>query len=119
LVEDNKTDYYLALRTSQTTFNTPKETIQPWLEFFLNICLDQAQEAIGLLSNANIERTLSPKQLLVWRFVLSVEEATIRDTADATSVARPTVKQVFERLLELKLVERLGQGRSTRYRKLF
>lgn len=117
LIEDNKSDYYVALRASQTTFGTSGETIEPWVTFFLKICKQQAEQAITLLSGENLERTLSPNQLLVWQYVQSVDEATIRGAAEATDVARPTVKQAFERLLELKLIERFGLGRSTRYRK--
>lgn len=118
LIEDNKTEYYVALRKSQTTFGTTKETVLPWIDFFLGVCTKQAEQAVALLSGENLERTLSPNQLLVWQYVQSVTEATIRDTAEATSVARPTVKQAFDRLLELKFVERVGLGRSSRYRKL-
>ncbi len=118
LIEDNKSDYYVALRASQTTFGTAKETVEPWTAFFLSVCKQQAEQAIGLLSGENLERTLSPNQLLVWQYIQSVDEATIRDAAEATDVARPTVRQAFERLLELKLIERFGLGRSTRYRKL-
>ncbi len=117
LIEDNKSDYYVALRASQTTFGTSGETIEPWVTFFLKVCKQQAEQAITLLSGENLERTLSPNQLLVWQYVQSVDEATIRGAAEATGVARPTVKQAFERLLELKLIERFGLGRSTRYRK--
>jgi len=118
LIEYRKTEYYIALRSSQTTFGTVKETIEPWVTYFLNICSAQAEQAIALLSEESLERTLSPNQLLVWRYVQSITEATIRDTVTATDVARPTVKQAFERLLELKLVERVGLGRGSRYRKL-
>lgn len=118
LIEDNKGDYYVALRASQTTFGTAKETVEPWVAFFLGVCKQQAEQAISLLTGENLERTLSPNQLLVWQYIQSVEEATIRDTTEATGVARPTVRQAFERLLELKLIERFGLGRSTRYRKL-
>ncbi len=118
LIEDNKTDYYVALRASQTTFESPSETVEPWVTFFLNVCMQQAEQAISLLSGENLERTLSPNQLLVWQYVQSVDEATIRGAAESTGVVRPTVRQAFERLLELKLIERFGLGRSTRYRKL-
>jgi Fic family protein len=118
LIEDNKSEYYIALRASQTTFGTSKETIGPWVAFFLSVCRQQAEQAISLLSGADLERTLSPNQLLVWQYIQSVDEATIRDAAETTDVARPTVRQAFDRLLELKLIERFGLGRSTRYRKL-
>ena len=119
LIEDNKTDYYIALRQSQITFRTTDETIEPWTGFFLHILLLQAQQAIKLLSSENIESLLSPNQLLVWKYIQTTNvEVNIKDITGATSVARPTVRQVIERLLKLKKIERIGLGRTTRYRKI-
>lgn len=118
LIEDNKTDYYLALRQSQKTFNTEKENISEWTQFFLNTSLAQVKQALELLSAENIERLLSPKQLLVWHYLEQTDEATPGEISKATKVARPTVSQALDRLLKLNKVERLGQGRTTRYRKI-
>lgn len=118
LVEEHKADYYLALRRSQKTLNATKPDIEAWLEFFLGICKEQAEQAIELLSHENIERLLSPKQLAVWHYLSEIKEAAPRDIAEATGVARPTVSQALDVLLRLKKIERLGQGRSTRYRTL-
>lgn len=118
LVEDNKADYYLTLRRSQKTLNATKPDIEAWLGFFLDICKEQSEQAIELLSNENIERLLSPKQLVVWNYLNDVTEAAPRKIAEATGVARPTVSQALDVLLRLKKIERLSQGRSTRYRKL-
>lgn len=118
LVEDSKADYYVALRKSQSSLGTERENIAPWLEFFLTVSLEQARQAIDLLSHENIEKILSPKQLAVWRHIETIEEATAGDVAKATSVARPTVSQAINVLLRLKKIERIGQGRTTRYRKV-
>ncbi|MFA4845785.1 MAG: Fic family protein [Patescibacteria group bacterium] len=118
LIEDNKADYYVALRKSQLTLGTKQENIAPWLEFFLTVSLEQAQQAIELLSHENIEKILSPKQLAVWRYLETVDEATAGDIAKAAGVARPTVSQAVDVLLRLKKIERIGQGRTTRYRKV-
>ena len=128
LVENNKPDYYVALRRSQKTFKTPKdsklptgqaenETIMPWLEFFFSMLLQQAQMAIDLLSKENVEKLLSPKQLVVWKY-LEQHEASPGEMAKATGVARRTINQVLDKLLQLKKVERIGLGRTTRYKKL-
>jgi Fic family protein len=117
LIEDNKAEYYLALRKSQKTLKTDKSNIIPWLEFFFNIILTQARQAIELLSKENIEKLLSPKQLLVWQYLLQVPEATPGEISKKTKVARPTVSQALDALLRLKKVERIGQGRTTRYKK--
>ena len=89
----------------------------PWLEFFFNILLTQARQAIELLSKENIEKLLSPKQLLVWQYLLKVSEATPGEISKITKVARPTVSQALDTLLRFKKVERIGQGRTTRYKK--
>jgi Fic family protein len=117
LVEDNKPEYYMALRKSQRTFKGKNETILPWLDFFLSVFLRQSMMAVDLLSAENIEKSLSPKQLAVWQYLLSVDEATPMEIAEKAKVARPTVNQVLNRLLSFKKIERIGSGRSTRYRK--
>lgn len=118
LVEDKKADYYVALRRSQKNLKNDKSDITDWLEFFLNICLEQGKMAIDLLSKENIEKLLSPKQLAVWQYLEKASEAAPLEIAKATKVPRPTVSQALEVLLRLKKIERIGQGRATRYRRI-
>lgn len=121
LIEDNKPEYYLALRQSQKTFSAKggrtadTETIAPWLDFFFMIFLKQSQMAVELLSKENIEKLLSKNQLSVWQYLQGVDEATPGEIAKNAKVARPTVSQAIDKLLRLKKVERIGLGRSTRY----
>jgi Fic family protein len=117
LIEDNKPDYYMALRKSQKTLKTKKAKIVPWLDFFFSVILKQSKMAMELLSKENIEKLLSVKQLAVWNYLQSVEEASPGEIAKKTKIARPTVNQALNRLLRLKRIERLGLGRSTRYKK--
>lgn len=119
LIEDNKPEYYVALRKSQRTFkDTNNGNIIPWLDFFLSIILEQSKRAVDLLSKENIEKLLSPKQLLVWQYLQTVDEVTPGDIADNVKIARPTVNQALNNLLKLRKVERIGLGRTTRYKKL-
>lgn len=89
-----------------------------WLKFFLNILLKQSQNAVELLSRENIEKLLSPKQIAVWNYLQTVPEAGPLEISRAAGVARPTINQVLEKLLHLKKIDRIGLGRSTRYRVL-
>ena len=73
--------------------------------------------AVALLSQENIEKTLSPKQLAVWQYLQTVEETSPGEISKKAKVARPTVNQVLGKLLRLKKIERIGLGRTTRYRK--
>ena len=118
LVEDNKPDYYIALRRSQKSFKTEHQDIMPWLEFLFDVLLKQAQVAVDLLSKENVEKILSPKQLAVWNYLQTVDSATPGEISKAANVARRTVNQAVDNLLRLKKVERIGLGRTTRYRKL-
>ncbi|MCB9835035.1 Fic family protein [Candidatus Nomurabacteria bacterium] len=117
LVEQSKSNYYLALRRSQATFDTEDDSINDWTVYFLGLLLEQAQQAIKLVENENLEKTLSPQQIKVWRYLQTVEEAMPGEIADKTGVARATVSQALNRLLDIKKVERIGQGRTTRYKK--
>lgn len=118
LVEDNKPDYYVALRRSQKTINTKQESIMPWLDFFFTIFLKQSQMAVELLSKEKIEKLLTEKQLAVWRYLKNMNEATPGEIAKKTKVAQPTVRQALDKLLRLKKIERIGLGRSTKYKRL-
>jgi Fic family protein len=116
-IEDNKNDYYIALRRSQKTFGK-KEDITAWLDFFLTMILKQSEMAIELLESEQVEKLLSLKQLSVWEYLQTVTEATPSEISEKAEVARPTVNQALTRLLKLKRIERIGLGRGTRYRRL-
>ncbi|MBU1085185.1 MAG: Fic family protein [Candidatus Beckwithbacteria bacterium] len=116
LIEDQKIDYYLALRQSQKTFGTKKESLEAWLEFFLEIVYQQTQLALELLSGENMEKLLSLTQLKVWEYIQEKGEVTPRELAGKLGIVRATVNQVLSKLIRLKKIERLGLGRGTYYR---
>ncbi len=116
LVEDNKDGYYIALNKPQKTWKTDAEDISSWLLFFLNILLKQTQIAIGLLSKESIENLLSEKQLAVWNYLNEHDIVTPKNLRDDLKIATPTVAQTLNKLLEMKKIERMGNGRATRYK---
>ena len=77
-----------------------------------------ADSKTNVISDKNLRKILSQKQLSVWQYLQGVDEATPGEIAKKAKVARPTVSQALDKLLRLKKVERIGLGRSTRYRKL-
>jgi len=116
IVEDNKPEYYMALRQGQKTLGLKNEDISPWLDFFLDIFLKQSRLAIDLLSEANIEKLLSENQLAILNYINESKEATVGEIVIHTGILRPTVKQSLKVLLKFKKIERFGLGRSTRYK---
>lgn len=107
----------MALRKSQRSFKKGVGDINPWLEFFFSLILQQSKEAISLIAGENVEDILSNKQLAIWQYLQSVDEATNQQIAKATNIAYATVRQTLSKLLELKKIKRVGMGRSSRYRK--
>jgi Fic family protein len=118
LIETSKSDYYIALRRSQATFGTNSESITDWALYFLEILEQQALQATSLLKRSNLEPDLSPAQQKVWEVFLSNEVVSPKAIISLTGVPRGTLAQAVEKLLQLKMIERIGLGRSTRYRKL-
>ena len=45
------------------------------------------------------------------------EESTPREMEEITKIPHSTVNQVLQKLLSLKMIERIGLGRSIRYKK--
>jgi len=116
LIEDNKNEYYLALNKSQKTWKTKQEDISPWLLFFLNVLLKQTQLAIGLLSKESMENLLSAKQLAVWNYFNEHDIVAPKNLRDDLKIATPTITQILNKLLEMEKIERMGEGRATRYK---
>lgn len=117
-VEDNKSDYYLALRKSQGNYKKRQSDIVPWMIFFLTIILKQAKIAIDINDSERIELFLSEKQLKVWQYFQDHEFVTSKDIRENLGIKEATVLQIFNKLLDMKKIERLGMGRGVRYRKI-
>lgn len=118
LIEDNKPEYYVALRQSQKTFRTDKENILPWLSFFFKIILEQSKRATELLSREEVGKLLSPQQQIVWDIILKSDtEITPIQIFEKTNIPRPTINQSLVKLLRLKWIEKIGLGRGTRYKR--
>lgn len=115
IIERRKDEYYLALQQSQTTFKSDNPSVRPWLNFFFGVMKEQANNALVYLHNEQIEDTLSPKQLEVWKFVSTVSEVSPAEIAIATGILMPTVRQALARLVSIGKVKRTGRGPGTRY----
>lgn len=118
IIEDGQTDYYLALRATQKNHKTKNEDITPWLDLFLETLIEQAKEAKKLIEKEQPEKLLSEKQLKVYHLFNKNETLSVLeiDKKLKGKIPKVTIKQALSRLKELRLLERLGQGRSIRYR---
>lgn len=119
IIEERKIDYYLALRKTQSKHKTKKEDITPWLNFFLDALLEQVKRAKAIMDEDQPEKLLSEKQLMIYQLfqseALSVSEIS-KQLND--SIPMSSLKQALSRLVDLKLVERIGVTKGARYKKL-
>lgn len=117
LVEKNKLDYYLALNKTQTTWKTENEDITEWLLFFLKIVNLQSKVALEIISNNAIEHLLSEKQLALWNWVQEHQKIFSRkDAAEALGFPKRTIEAIIKKLFNLKKLQKLGEGKATRYK---
>lgn len=119
IVEEKQSEYYLALRATQKKHKTKDEDISPWLNYLLDILLVQTERVSKLLDRQIPQKLLSKRQIQVYELfeneTLSVAEI---DKKLRGEVPQVTIKQSLAKLVDLKLIERRGSGRATRYIKL-
>ena len=117
LIEARKADYYLALNKAQASWKSANEDVYPWLIYFLKIVLAQAEDALALLEQDQIESLLSEKQLALWQWANhNGKEFSRKDAVAALGFPARTIEAVIKKLVELKRLKRVGEGRGTRYR---
>lgn len=120
IIEQTKAEYYLALRLTQKKHKTEDENIGPWVEYLLGALLEQSERARKLMDSDKPEKLLSGKQMQVYNLFEKKNELGVAeiDSLLKGNIPQPTIKQALSRLVTLKLLERIGRARSTRYRKI-
>ena len=116
IIENRQSEYYLFLRKTQKNHKTKKADISPWLEFFMEIIMEQAQRALKLLDN-NIN-LLSELQEKVYNEFSVKKELSVSDIQKKTKISLATIKQAVAKLTELNMIKKIGQGRAVRYRRV-
>ena len=117
IFEDRQSEYYLSLRKTQKNHKTKNENITPWLEFFIEAVLEQVKRAMELLDENKNEKLLSGLQKKVYDIFEGSEEFNVSEIHKKTKISLATIKQIVAKLTELKMIEKIGQGRATRYLK--
>lgn len=119
IIEEQKVAYYLALRSTQKKHKSKREDLTPWMRFFLDTLVEQAHRVQRLVDAEQPERLLSERQQSVLALFTTHDTLSVAEVLQILkgTVSRPTVKQAIAKLIGLHLLERLGQGRATRYRK--
>lgn len=119
IIEETRSDYYLALRAAQKNHKTEHEDITSWVDYLLDSMLAQIERAEKLMESDRPEKLLSEKQMQVYQLFEDRGELGVAKVSEFLQGKIPlaTIKQALSRLVKLKLLERIGQARGTRYRR--
>lgn len=117
VIERNKEGYYLALRQTQQTINTPAPDWQPWLMFFLRALQQQKRllEQKVERERVAIASDLPELAVKILDYVRAQGRVTTRDMVRETGASSNTLKATFASLVDKRLLVRHGGGRSTWY----
>lgn len=116
IVEQNKENYYLALRRTQGTIQKNKPDWQPWVEFFLNSVQKQKSKL-----QARVERekilvgTLPELSLQIIEIAKQHGRVTVSEAVRVTQTSRNTIKDHLKILVEKGYLARHGAGRGVWY----
>lgn len=118
IVEEKEDAYYRSLRQTQKQHKTEREDIGEWLNFFLDTLLLQGHKAKELMEHDDPTKLLSERQLEIYALFGDAPLGVSDIKGKLSHIPEVTIKQSFARLVTLKLIERRGLGRSTRYVKI-
>lgn len=118
IVEENKEDYYRALRSAQTTMDTDESRLVDWLAFFINALGRQKDVLERKVEQERLMAPLSPLSEKLLGIVREHGRVTVREAATVTGANRNTIKDHLAKLVETGQLARRGRGRGTWYEKL-
>lgn len=120
IIEQTKVDYYLALRSTQKNHRTDHEDITPWVDYFLTALTMQTERARNIMNEDHPEKLLSEKQKEIFELFTNDKTMGVAEVMALLEgrIERETIKQSLSRLVKLRLLERIGQGRGVRYLKI-
>ena len=120
IIEERRPDYYLSLRATQKNHKTDHEDITAWVNFFLDVLIEQTERARKIMDSDQPEKLLSEKQLQIYKSFEQKDTLSKGEIFDLLGGVMPevSIRQALSRLITLKLIERIGAGRAIRYKRL-
>lgn len=115
-IENRKTEYYQKLRLCQS--QRPHEDVTPWVYFYFDALIHIQQLLQEKLKTTGITATLSIKEKSILQLIKEYPGIQSGDIAVKLALANPTVKRILSEMIQKKLLEKQGIGRSTSYRTL-
>ena len=116
IIEDNKENYYLALRRTQQSLRTDKPDFSPWLTFFLRSLQKQkAHLEQKVTSERMLNLYLPPLSAQILSLLSKHERLSISGLESITNANRNTLKKHLFNLVKSNHITQHGKGRATWY----
>ncbi len=112
-IENRKKDYYISLRSCQA--QRPNEDVTEWIDFFLDSLLNVQYKLEKKLEFTSQESTLSPKEKMVYSYIINNPGCRSGEIAEKLNIPKPTVKRILADFISNALISKFGQGAGTNY----
>lgn len=116
VIEQSKEEYYLALRSTQGSIDTPSPEWTPWIVYFLRALKKQKQQLETRIEREQILAARLPS-LSINILELATEQGrlTVGQIVELTGTNRNTVKKHLQALVGNGLLLQHGKGKGTWY----
>jgi Fic family protein len=116
VIEQNKGNYYMALRQTQVTISTDHPNWEPWIIFFLRSLHAQVKRLEKKVEYEKIVLSALPAlSLQIFELVRARGRITTQTAVTLTGANRSTVKQHIQKLVDAGHLVQHGAGRGVWY----
>ena len=115
VIEDNKENYYVSLRETQSTFENDTPIYEKWINFFLKTVSIQAEFLNGKIIKDSPVTVMNDNEKLVYQIIETANECRISYILENSTMSRDGLKDLLKRLVDKGLVKQQGKGRGTTY----
>jgi len=116
IIEQNKQEYYIALRQAQKTIRTDAPNWHAWIIFFLRSLASQVKRLEQKVEQEKIILAKIPElSLQIIELIRSRGRTTISEATEVTGANRNTVKVHIKKLVEMGHITKHGAGKSVWY----
>ena len=115
VVEENREQYYRALRSAQGTLDKDESHLMDWLRFFLLCLVEQKNSLAEKVERERLMTALSPLDELLLQLARQHGRLTLTTALAITKANRNTLKLHLRQLVQAGRLQLLGHGRSSWY----
>jgi len=115
VVEENREQYYRALRSAQGTLDRDESHLMDWIRFFLLSLVEQKNTLAAKVQREKLMSVLPALDEQLLQLVRQHGKLTLSDALTLTKANRNTLKLHFRQLVQARRLKLQGRGRSSWY----